>query len=228
MTTPVKKWRSRLAAAALLPCMLLMAGCHLDMWNQPKYGPLDESEFFDDQTSARPLVIGTVPFQSPRLDNPLYRTVDSEGEFVREFPMEVTAEVLARGRERFNIFCSVCHDRTGSGNGMIIQRGDWERVPTSFHDERLKNMAPGYFVDVMTNGFGLMYSYASRVPIEDRWAIAAYIRALQLSQDMPIEQVPQEVRSELTKPDVSMVMAETASAGADSGEAHDEESHATY
>ena len=114
------------------------------------------------------------------------------------FPMAVTNEVMARGQERFNVFCSPCHGPTGEGNGMVVQRGF--RKPPSFHDDRLRNAAAGYFFDVMTHGFGAMQDYASQVPVTDRWAIAAYIRALQLSQRATIADVPADRRADLDRP----------------------------
>jgi mono/diheme cytochrome c family protein len=112
--------------------------------------------------------------------------------------MPVTADVMARGQERFNVFCSPCHGRTGSGNGMVVQRGF--RAPPSYHEDRLRNAPVGYFFDVMTNGFGAMQDYASQVPVADRWAIAAYIRALQLSQRATLADVPQNRRADLDRP----------------------------
>jgi mono/diheme cytochrome c family protein len=120
------------------------------------------------------------------------------GQLVNEFPMPVTAAVMARGRERYSVFCAPCHAATGDGTGMIVQRGF--RQPPSYHEDRLRNAPVGYFFDVMTNGFGAMQDYASQVPVADRWAIAAYIRALQLSQQATIDDVPADRRSELDNP----------------------------
>jgi hypothetical protein len=109
----------------------------------------------------------------------------------------VTREVVVRGRERFNIFCSPCHDYAGTGNGMIVQRG--LKAPPSFHADRLRGAPVGHFFDVITNGYGAMFSYGSRIPVSDRWAIIAYIRALQLSQNAPADAIPQDVRNTLTQ-----------------------------
>jgi mono/diheme cytochrome c family protein len=121
-----------------------------------------------------------------------------DGQLTDVFPMPVTAAVMARGQERYNVFCSPCHGRTGSGNGMVVQRGF--RAPPSYHEERLRNAPVGYYFDVMTNGFGAMQDYASQIPVADRWAIAAYIRALQLSQRATVNEVPAARRADLDRP----------------------------
>ena len=131
--------------------------------------------FFASGGSARTLVANTVPRGYLREDELLY-TGKVSGQFANMFPMPVTADVMARGQERYNVFCSPCHGRTGVGNGMIVQRGF--RQPPSFGEQRLRDAPAGYFFDVMTNGFGAMQDYAAQVPVADRWAIAAYIRAL--------------------------------------------------
>ena len=118
-----------------------------------------------------------------------------DGQLASTLPVTVTQELLARGQERFNIFCSPCHDQTGSGNGMIVKRG-LKQLP-SFHQQRLRDIQVGHFYDVITNGFGVMYSYASRIPVEDRWAIAAYIKVLQLSQNVEFDQLPAEDQRQL-------------------------------
>jgi len=181
-------------ALAALAAGALVAGCRQDMHDQPRYEPFEKSDFFGDARASRPLVEGTVARGELRENAHLY-TGKVDGQDAATFPVEVTAELLARGRERFDIFCSPCHDRTGRGNGMIVQRGF--RRPISFHDPRLRAALPGHFFDVMTNGFGAMSSYASQVPVRDRWAIAAYIRALQLSQHASLEDVPEVERAAL-------------------------------
>jgi mono/diheme cytochrome c family protein len=191
---------------ALLALGLLVAGCRQDMHDQPRYKPFAKSDFFGDERSARPFVEGTVARGQLREDEHLY-TGRVNGELAASFPVEITAELLARGRERFDIFCSPCHDRLGRGNGMVVQRGF--RQPTSFHDERLRAALPGHFFDVMTNGFGAMPSYASQVPVRDRWAIAAYIRALQLSQRAAVGDVPESERASLSAPSASEPRAVT-------------------
>jgi cytochrome c553 len=150
------------------------------MHNQPRYKPLAATDFFGDGRSARPAIDDTVARGQLRVDAPRY-TGKENGKDISYFPIQITHEDLERGRERFNIYCSPCHGRLGDGNGMIVSRG--LRQPPSYHDARLRNAPVGHFFDVMTNGYGAMYSYASRVPVDDRWRIAAYIRALQFSQD---------------------------------------------
>jgi len=143
------------------------------------------------------LVANTVPRGLLRADTHLNEgRVD--GQLATTFPMAITPAVMQRGQERFNVFCSPCHGRTGSGNGMVVQRGF--RAPPSYHEDRLRNAPVGYFFDVMTNGFGAMQDYASQVPVADRWAIAAYIRALQLSQRATLADVPADRRAELDRP----------------------------
>jgi mono/diheme cytochrome c family protein len=179
---------------ATLPALV---GCHDDMYNQPRYEPLERSDFFDDHRASRPLVAGTVVYRAERTDDVLH-TGREDGELATELPIELTAALLRRGQERFNIYCSVCHARTGDGNGMIVQRG--YRQPPTYHSDRLRGAPIGHFFDVMTNGFGAMPSYALQVPTEDRWAIAAYIRALQLSQYATADELPDDVRKELNQP----------------------------
>lgn len=178
----------------VLGAVLLASGCRLDMHDQPKYTPLRQSDFFPDGRAARPLVEGTVARGLLNEDEHLV-TGKVNGQLATEFPFPVTAEVLARGRERYDIFCSPCHDRTGAGNGMIVRRG--YRQPPTFHQDRLRQAPPGHFVDVMTNGFGAMPDYRSQVPPRDRWAITAYVRALQLSGNATLSEVPPEEREKL-------------------------------
>jgi mono/diheme cytochrome c family protein len=177
--------------------LVALAGCRQDMHDAPLYEPLEASTFFSDGGASRMLVANTVPRGFLREDELLY-TGKVDGELADLFPMEVTGEVMARGRERFNVFCAPCHGPTGVGNGMIVQRGF--RAPPSYHEERLREAPAGYFFDVMTNGFGAMQDYGSQVPVADRWAIAAYIRALQLSQGASLEDVPADRRAELDGP----------------------------
>jgi mono/diheme cytochrome c family protein len=162
------------------------------MHDQPRYRPLAGSQFFGDGRSARPLVQGTVARGHLRIDTRYYQGKDGQ-EFSTEFPMKLTRELLVRGRQRYDIYCAPCHGRTGDGEGMVVQRGF--RHPPTFHQERLYNQPVGHFYDVITNGFGAMASYASRVPVDDRWAIVAYLRALQLARNATIQDVPPEARS---------------------------------
>ena len=178
----------------LTASLIFAVGCRQDMHNQPKYKPLAGSEFFADDRASRPLVDGTVARGHLKTDEHFY-TGKVNGKLVDTFPFPVTRAVLERGRERFNIYCAVCHGRDGNGRGMIVQRGF--RQPPSYHIDRLRQAPVGHFFDVITNGFGSMYSYASRVSPEDRWAIVAYIRALQLSQNATLADVPPEERQKL-------------------------------
>src|SRR5215207_1165154 len=164
------------------------------MHDAPSYDPLQGTNFFANGAASRPLVANTVARGQLRADEHLY-TGKINGQVANEFPMPVTKQVLDRGQERFNVFCSPCHGRTGSGNGMVVQRGF--RQPPSYHEDRLVNAPVGYFFDVMTNGFGAMQDYAAQVPVADRWAIAAYIRALQFSRRGSANEVPADRREEL-------------------------------
>ncbi len=170
-----------------LLAVLALAGCRQDMQDQPRFKPLAESDFYSDLRSARPPVEGTVARGQLHEDTYFYsgKLGNNPGDYM---PFPVTDEVLARGRERFNIYCAPCHSRTGDGNGMIVQRGF--RAPPSYHTERLRKAPLGYFFDVMTEGFGAMPEYASQIPARDRWTIVAYIRALQLSQEATMSDVP--------------------------------------
>lgn len=177
----------------LVGCIALLAGCHWDMWNDSRYKPLEGSEYFGEgQSSSRMPVAGTVPYLKPGLDTHLTQG-KIDGVLATTLPegIEVNQELLERGRDRFNIYCIVCHGASGHADGMIVQRGFPE--PPSYHIDRLREVPIGYFVDVMANGFGRMFSYATRVSPEDRWAIAAYVRALQLSQGATPDQLPADV-----------------------------------
>jgi hypothetical protein len=169
-------------------------GCRQDMHDQAKYEPLEKNTFFDDQRASRPLVEGTVARGHLR-DNPAYFVGKIGDQPVTTFPLEVTEELVQRGQSRYNIFCTPCHDVAGNGLGMIVRRGF--KRPPSFHIDRLRQSPPGYFYDVITSGFGQMSSYAEQIPVRDRWAITAYIRALQLSQHATMDLVPEEKRKEL-------------------------------
>src|SRR3954469_20569726 len=157
------------------------------MHDQPKYIPLRQASFFPDDRSARPLVPGTVARGQLHDDALLYMGKVNGGD-ATEFPFAVDEAVMARGQERFNIYCSPCHGRTGLGDGMVVRRG--YRHPPSFHDERLRTSPAGHFFDVITNGFGAMPDYAAQIKPADRWAIAAYVRALQLSAHATLGDVP--------------------------------------
>jgi len=167
------------AVGCVAAWLVLMAGCRQEMSDQPRYEPLEASSFFEDGRASRPLVPGTVARGDLRADAHLY-TGRSGGRLVDAFPFSVTREALARGRERYDIFCSPCHDRVGYGQGMVARRGFGP--PPSFHIDRLRDAPVGHFFDVISHGKGDMPDYAAQVSARDRWAIVAYIRALQLSQ----------------------------------------------
>jgi mono/diheme cytochrome c family protein len=177
--------RSPLRLVPLLA--LVLAGCHRDMYVQPYKRPLDPSSLFSDRAAARPLQPGTVSREdSPDL-GPAQTGLD-HGQLVLDLPVPITPGLVARGREQFGIYCAVCHGDDGYGHGMAVQRGF--PAPPSFHTDRLRQAPAGHFFDVMTRGYGVMYPYASRVSPADRWAITAYIRALQLSQHAPAAALP--------------------------------------
>jgi len=184
----------------LLAGLIFLSGCDmstLHMRDQAKFEPLEESTLFEDGLASRQLPANTIPrgeWGQIKMDEHLY-TGKINGEFADTLPMPVTRELLTRGQERYNIFCAPCHSRVGDGQGMIVQRGF--PPPPSFHIDRLRQEPPGYYYDVISNGFGVMYGYASRIHPNDRWAIVAYIRALQLSQNATISDVPQAERPDL-------------------------------
>ena len=173
----------------------VLSGCKRDdMADQPKYNPLEESQFFADGKSARPLVPGTVPRNRDLPSVARYEAQASNQEMTA-FPIEIGLNELKRGQERYNIYCAPCHGFSGDGDGMIVQRGFTK--PPSMHLDRLRNAPPGHFFNVMTNGYGAMYSYAERVSVEDRWKITAYIRALQFSRPSNLNDLPPEDRARL-------------------------------
>jgi mono/diheme cytochrome c family protein len=174
--------------------MAATAACRQDMHDQPRYTALQESTFFADTLSARPLVAGTVARGHLNDDTLLYAGKQGTTD-ATVFPFPVDDKVMARGQERFNIYCSPCHGRTGMGDGMVVRRG--YRRPPSFADDRLRSAPVGHFFDVITNGFGAMPDYAAQVKPADRWAIIAYVRALQLSAHATLDDVPAADRSKL-------------------------------
>ena len=188
--------RMALVLAAVL-ASAVGAGCRQDMHDAPRYDPLERSEFFVDGQASRPLVANTVSRGALREDRHMYEGI-VDGKPAEAFPMPVTQAVLERGQERFNVFCAPCHGRTGEGNGMIVQRGF--RQPPTYHEERLREAPVGYFFDVMTNGFGAMPDYRAQIMPHDRWAIAAYVRALQLSQHASATELSAEERQKLSQP----------------------------
>lgn len=195
---PMNKW---FAAALLGALVLVLGGCRQDMHNQPKFKPLRANDFYADMRSERPIIEGTVARGDLRDDQYFYtgKIGKNDGDV---FPFPVTADVLKRGQERFNIYCTPCHSRVGDGNGMIVQRG--YRRPPSYHIDRLRTAPVGHFFDVITNGFGAMPDYSAQVSVKDRWAIIAYIRALQFSQKAAQGDVPAGVQVSSTPPDLTV------------------------
>ncbi len=185
---PVERSSTALLLGALVALLALTSACRIDMHVQPRQNPLARSDFYTDQRSARPLVEGTVARGDLRADTYFYtgKIGNNPGDVM---PFPVTKTVLERGRERFNIFCAPCHSRLGDGNGFVPSRG-FSRKPPSYHIPRLQKAPLGYFFDVITNGFGIMPDYASQIPPRDRWDIVAYVRALQLSQNATMADVP--------------------------------------
>jgi len=182
------------ASAVLMATMAATLACRQDMHDQPRYKPLAKSEFFDDGRAARPLPSGTVA-RGHLAEDAVFHTGKAGADFTAELPGPVTMGLLRRGQLQFQTFCSPCHGRTGRGDGMVVQRG--LKKPPSFHVDRLRQTPVGYLYDVITNGFGAMSDYAAQVPPRDRWAIVAYVRALQLSQHAPLDHVPPQRRAEL-------------------------------
>ena len=181
----------------LLSALCLLPSCRQKMANQPKYDPLEPSAFFADGMSARQRVPGTIA-RGELVNDDFLHTGKMNGKDGDGFPFAVTNEVMNRGQERFNIYCSECHGRLGDGNGMIPSRG--YRRPPTFHSDALRNAPTGHFFDVMTNGFGAMPPYNVQVPVEDRWKIIAYIRALQLSQNGTVNDLPPDQLAKLAAP----------------------------
>jgi hypothetical protein len=173
-----------------LLCIVLLTACN-GMENQPKYETYEASTFFANGMSARPIIPNTVARGQLNADTLMYQGQE-EGAPATDFPFPVTGEVMMRGQERYNIYCTPCHGYAGYGDGIIVARG--LTPPPSFHTERMRSVPVGHIFNVITNGFGAMYSYSDRIHAEDRWAIVAYIRALQLSQNATIDDVPAEMQ----------------------------------
>ena len=182
-----KMTRWMLSIFYFLFSIIALTACRRDMFNQPKSKPLSESDFFQDGSASRPIPPHTVARGDLQNDEAFYTGMIGTN-LITTFPMTITREILKRGQQRFEINCVPCHGETGEGNGIVVQRGF--PVPPSYHIERLRAAPVGHFFDVMTRGYGVMYSYATRVTPEDRWAIAAYIRALQLSENGTVADVP--------------------------------------
>ena len=186
--------KSKLCLTFAAFALLSLTGCREDMQDEPKYKPLAQSDFFSDHRSARPMVEGTVARGHLRIDEARY-TGKIDGEYIDEFPIPIAKADIERGQQRFNIYCSPCHSRIGDGEGMIVLRG--YRQAATYYDPKLMKAPVGQFYDVITNGFGVMPSYASRIEPDDRWRITAYIKALQLSETANINDVPEDQRQKM-------------------------------
>jgi mono/diheme cytochrome c family protein len=186
----------RTVSAVVLLAAFVLVGCRQDMHDQPKIEPLEANAFFADGMGARPKIAGTVARGQLFEDTRYYTGKDESGAMIDELPepMELSRELLVRGQNRYEVYCTPCHDSTGSGRGMIVRRGF--KQPPAYTDPRLMSMPLGYFFDVMTQGFGVMSPYAKQVPVEDRWAIAAYVRVLQVAQGSVLEELPSELQEE--------------------------------
>jgi mono/diheme cytochrome c family protein len=185
--------------AGVLLSAAALAGCRQDMHDGPRFEPFEANEFFADKRAMRPYVDGTVARGMLRDNDLFYTAMGPDGELATGLPPEITVDraLLERGQQRFDIYCAPCHSPLGDGDGMVVRRGF--KRPTSFHDPRLREEREGYFFDVITNGFGQMPSYAAQIAPRDRWAIVAYIRALQLSQGATLDDVPADVRGALER-----------------------------
>ena len=183
-----------LALALALVAAGALAGCRQDMHDQPRLEPYEASTFFPDGMASRQLPEGTVA-RGQLHDDPVFFTGKSGEAFVAELPVAVDRQVLVRGRERYDAFCSPCHGRLGDGQGMVVRRGF--KQPPSLHVDRVRDQPVGYYFDVMTRGFGVMPSYAHAIAADDRWAIAAYLRVLQQSQRTHLADLPQQDRDAL-------------------------------
>jgi mono/diheme cytochrome c family protein len=186
--------RRQISAVALAAASLLAVGCsRLDMQDQPKYRPQRPSDFFADGRSERQPVEGTVARGTLNEDMAFYAGKDEAGKDIEAFPITVNKEVMLRGQQRYDIYCAPCHGRIGNGLGMIVRRGF--KQPPSYHIDRLREAPVGHLYDVISNGYGAMLNYASQVQPRDRWAIVAYIRALQYSENASVNDLSAEART---------------------------------
>ncbi len=185
-----------LSMTLLAGATLASVGCsRLDMQDQPKYKPQRPSEFFADGRDGRPELDGTIARGELNEDTAYYNGKDATGKDIDTFPIAVDKAVIQRGHQRYDIYCAPCHGRLGNGMGMIVQRGF--KQPPSYHIDRLRNAPVGHFFDVVTNGYGAMLNYSQQIQVRDRWAIVAYIRALQYSQNASANDLPLEARAKL-------------------------------
>lgn len=186
--------RSALLVGSLALVLIAAAGCRRDMYDQPKYDAYDASTFFRDGSSSRQQVEGTVARGDLEADS-LYYQGKLDGKDAEIFPFAIDRETLELGRERYLIYCSPCHGRAGDGRGMVVRRGF--SPPPTFHSEYLQKKPVGHFFEVITHGYGAMYSYASRIPVRHRWAIIAYIRAMQYSREASMEDLTPDEQKNL-------------------------------
>lgn len=206
-----RSWRRGFSPAIAVACLAVIStACRQDMHDAPRVEAYEATDAFPDGRGNRQLVEGTVA-RGWLNDDELLTTGKVGGTVADQFPFPVTRQVLELGRQRYNAYCTPCHGQTGQGNGMVVQRGF--KAPPSFHDDRLRNSPAGYYFDVMTNGFGVMSDYRSQVEVRERWAIAAYIRALQLSQRATVADVPADKVGDLDKPATPSPPPATAPAG---------------
>ena len=206
MRTELSALRPRFVnlAGLVLVASTALAGCRQDMHNGPNYEVYEANPQFADGRASRDLPVGTVARGQLR-DDDAYYSGKVDGFFTTTFPFEVSAADLQRGQDRFTIYCTPCHGQLGDGKGMVVQRG--LRQAATYHQDRLRAIAPGYFFDVITNGFGAMQGYADQIPPRDRWLIAAYVRALQLSQNATVDDVPAADRGRLDAAPAAAAMA---------------------
>ena len=195
MSPPNERRAAWATLGALLASVVMSIACTQKMAQQPYYRLYRPSEVFADGSSARPIPADTVARGHVADDTLLFTGKDDDGQDSTEFPFPITPDVLDRGRSRYEIYCSPCHGYVGDGDGVVPQRGF--DFPPSYHSDRLRQAPVGHFFDVVTNGFGSMPSYAAQVPVRDRWAIIAYIRALQLSQHATLDDLPPDARAQL-------------------------------
>ena len=180
----------------IITLSFVLSACGMNMYDQPKVQWEEKTPFLPNGVSVQPIPEGTVSRQRGAVAESFYTGIGAEG-LIAESPIPMSYELLERGQERYNIYCSPCHNFNGDGLGVIVQRGMVQ--PSSFHEQRLRDQPIGYFYSAITNGFGRMYSYASRVPPEDRWAIASYVKALQLSQNATLSDIPENLREGLNE-----------------------------
>ena len=193
------EWLRRIGTlVGMLGLMVILSGCYQEMADQPRYEPLELSTFFEDRKASRDFVPGTIARGQLRTDRHLFEgLVDGQTATTLPDSLPLTEELLDRGRQRYEIYCAVCHDRAGTGGGIVVRRGYPQ--PPSLHLPRLREAPLGHFYDVITNGIRKMPSYASQIPVEDRWAIVAYLRVLQKSQYLPLDEAPADIREALSE-----------------------------